>query len=180
MTQVSWTTRPGPDEYGPFFERYVRLPPEGDVLETLRTQLPETLAPLRALPAGSEGWRPSPDRWSLGEVLGHLADFERVMAFRALWFARGAPGELGSMEQDRWVPLSGAGTRPLHASLQDLAALREATLRLADGFDGAALARAGVAAGARLSVRALFWIMAGHELHHRTVLARDYLPGVTG
>lgn len=175
-TPPDFTVRPGPDDYAPFYETYVRLAPDGNILDTLRAQTARTEALLGDLPADLETHSPGPDRWSVREVLGHLVDFERVMAFRALWFARGATDPLGSMEQDDWVPRSGARHRSLGESLHDLRVVRAGTLRLAASLDEAALERRGVASGNRVSVRALFWIMAGHERHHVTILERDYLP----
>lgn len=166
----AWSERPAREEFSSYYRAYVDRPPDGDILRTLRLQIDQTIAPLLSLPAGAEARLMASGTWSLGDTVGHLADFERVMAFRALWFARSAPGTLGSMEQDEWVPLAGAARRPLRESVRDLASVREATVRMFESFDPAARMRAGVAAGSTVSVRALAWIIAGHELHHRAAL----------
>jgi uncharacterized damage-inducible protein DinB len=166
--------RPGPDEYAPAFGRYVERVPQRPLLEELARQGRETAATLGALPAEKARYRYAPDKWSVTQVAGHLSDCERVFAYRTLWIARGDQAPLPGFEEDDWMKTAPWDRRELPDVLAELAAVRQATLALLGSLDDAAFERRGTANGASISVRALAYIMAGHELHHRAVLRERY------
>jgi hypothetical protein len=166
--------RPDRSEYAEYYDRYVSLVPDGDVVEQLALQLPETLRLLDEVGPERETWSYEPGKWSFREVVGHLADTERVFADRALWIARAPDTPLPSMEQDDWAALSPARDRPLRDLLDEWTAARAAAVALLRGLDDAALARVGTASGRRFTVRSFPWIIAGHELHHRRLLRERY------
>lgn len=167
--------RPEDREYAEYYRQYVGLVPDGDILETLRDQLGETLALLQGLPEDRETYRYAEGKWSLREVIGHLLDTERVFAFRALAMARSAEVELPGMDQDEWADTSDAGQRPLDDLAAEWAALRRANVHMFASMDAATGERTGVASGFSFTVRSFPWIIAGHELWHRQSIARDYL-----
>ncbi|MGH7475300.1 MAG: DinB family protein [Longimicrobiales bacterium] len=166
--------RPDRSEYAEYYDRYASLVPDGDIGATLASQFPVTRGMLAAVPADRERWAYEPGKWSFREVVGHLADAERVFADRALWIARDPDTPLPSMEQDLWASNSSARERPLPDLLDEWAAVREATVALVRGLDDVALARTGTASGVRFTVRSFPWIIAGHELHHRRILRERY------
>jgi hypothetical protein len=130
------------------------------------------LAPLSSAQAS---YRPKPDDWNMIEVVGHLADAERVFAYRALRFARGDATPLASFDQDLFVANAGFARRPLSDVLDELAAVRRATLAFFQGLEPAAWLRRGMANQNEISVRALAYVIAGHELHHMDDFRRRYL-----
>ena len=169
-------TRPRPDEYADFYRDYIRLVPDTDDLPAVALAEMETLRSLLAATsadASSRGY--APGKWSIREVVGHLADVERIMTVRALRFARGDATALPGMEQDPYVSASGHRGRSLASLLDELETVRRATVSLMRSFDAAALARGGVASGAPVTVRALCFLNVGHAIHHRKVLAERYL-----
>lgn len=170
--------RPTTDEYAPFYAGYVEAVPDGHVLETLDAGVPALRTLLEPVTSALETHRYAPEKWSIREVLGHLVDSERLFSYRALHMARRDPAPLPSMDQEQWARATNAAERPLADHLDELAAVRDATLRLFRGLDPDALDRTGVASGAEFTVRSLAWIIAGHEIHHRGVLEARYLPGV--
>lgn len=167
--------RPSADEFAPYYGRYINAVPDGDVLALLERQIGETLALLRTIPEARGSHRYAPGKWSIKEVLGHMADTERVFAYRALRFARGDRTPLPGFEQNDWVPFSNADARPLGELAEELRLVRGATVALFRGLDDAALARRGTASGVEFTTRALAWIIAGHERHHLRVLGERYL-----
>lgn len=167
-------SRPAPDEYAEYYHRYVALVPDGDVFDTLASQLDATLAPLRRVPRERETWAYAPGKWTIRQSLGHVIDAERVFAGRALWMARAPRTALPSMEQDAWVEHSPDAGRPLAALLDEWSTVRAATLALFRGLDADRLARVGTASGVRFTVRSLAWVIAGHELHHRALFRERY------
>ncbi len=171
---ASKSTRPGATEHAPYYSNYTALVPEGSIVDTLRTQAAETAALLASVPAAKEEFRYAEGKWSVKEVVGHLADGERVFAYRVLRFSRGDETPLASFDENTYVPAGAFGARTLKSLAEEFRAIREATIRLLDGLDEPAMARSGEAAGNRVTVRALAWIIAGHERHHVAILRERY------
>lgn len=172
---MSTTERPAPAEYSPYFARYIDLVPDGPIVETLRRQIAETRTLLQGLSRERAAHPHAPGKWSVAEVVGHLSDAERVFAYRALCFARNDATPLPGFDEKSYAASAGFAARPFADVLEELVAVRAATVALFTGFDDAALARRGIANDAPVSVRALAWIIAGHELHHRAFLRARYL-----
>ena len=168
-------TRPAKSEFLPYYERYIALVPEGDVVSTLVNQIGETLALLRSLPASVATYRYAPDKWSVNEVVGHLIDSERLFLARALRFARNDATPVPGFEQDDYVRNATFDSYPLEELASELEAVRQSTVLFFKHIDDAAWTRRGTANNAEVSVRALAYIIAGHERHHREVLLARYL-----
>jgi hypothetical protein len=103
MSTAAIKKRPDTSEYPSHTEDYVALVPDGDIVATLSKQLGETLALISVIPEGQGTFRYAEDKWSIKEVLGHVIDGERVLAYRALRFARGDKTPLAGYEQDDFV-----------------------------------------------------------------------------
>lgn len=170
-------SRPAPSEYIPYYGTYIQQVPDGDVLELLERQVDETCDLLRRVPASRWRHRYAPGKWSLAEVVGHVIDAERVFVHRALRFARGDQTPLPGFDENAWAPRSGYDARPLPDILGELRAQRLASLAFFRSLDDEAVGRTGTANNAPISVRALLWIIAGHERHHVRVLRERYLQG---
>lgn len=166
--------RPRDDEYNEFYHRYVSGVSDGDIADTLEAQFEETCALLEAVPAEREDFRYAPGKWSIREVVGHLIDTEAMFAGRILWLSREPETELPGMDQDRWVETSRVADRPLAELIEDLRVVRSRTVRLVRSLTPQAWDNRGRASGHGVSVRALPWIIAGHERAHQEGLRRDY------
>ncbi len=168
-------TRPAPDEYVPYYGTYISKVPDGDVVGTLVTQRAATGALLRGIPDAKAGHRYAPDKWSIREVIGHMADCERIFAYRALRFARADETSLPGFDENAFVKHARLDDRPLASLIAELDAVRGATIALFDGLFPEEWSRVGNANGKAMSVRALAWTIAGHELHHLGILKERYL-----
>jgi hypothetical protein len=169
------TIRPATGEYLPYYSRYIDLVPDGDVLSTLSQQIGETLALLRELPESLANYRYAPDKWTVNQMVGHVIDTEKIFAYRALRFARADTKPLQGYEQDDYARNSTFDSYPLSELASEFEAVRRSTLYFFRHIDEEAWARRGVANNAEVSVRALAYIIAGHELHHREILRTRYL-----
>lgn len=167
--------RPASDEYFSYYDRYIARVPDGDIVATLRSQFEGTVALLRSLPSALHDYAYGDGKWTVKEVVGHVADTERVMSHRALRFGRADRTPLPSFDENEWMPPAEFGTRSLESVLAELAAVRQATLALFANLPAAAWERDGEASGHRVTVRALAWIIAGHETHHVDILRKRYL-----
>jgi DinB superfamily len=168
-------TKPTKSEFLPYYERYIALVPDGDVVSTLTTQIAETLSLLHALPASVATYRYAPEKWSVNEMVGHLIDSERIFTGRALRFARNDATPIPGFEQDDYVRNATFDSYPLSELASELEVVRQSTLFLFRHMDEQAWTRRGIANNAEVSVRALAYIIAGHELHHREILRSRYL-----
>lgn len=170
--------RPHADEVPEYYVRYVNLVPDGDIIDILESQIHEALALVEGLDDESALYRYQAGKWSVKEVLGHLIDCERVFACRALRFGRGDETSLPGFDQDAYVAAGKFDRRPLSDLLQEFLAVRRATVALFRGFGEEEMQRRGVANEVPVSVRAIAYIIAGHERHHRTILRERYLPAI--
>jgi hypothetical protein len=166
--------RPASTEYAPFYAAYVSQVPDGDLLSHLEQQGRSTVSLLRAIGEQKSQHRYAPGKWTIREVIGHLIDAERVFTYRAMSFARGDATPLPSFDETAWGAASNAGRRSMADLLAELEIIRAATLALFRGFSEEQFARSGTASNNHITVRALAYIVAGHERHHVKVLRERY------
>ncbi|MCA1667162.1 MAG: DinB family protein, partial [Thermomicrobia bacterium] len=122
--------RPNAGEYLPYYDTYIRLVPDGDIMAILDRQIGETVAALSSCTAEQADWRPAPVEWNLKEIVGHLADSERVFAYRALWFARDVQTPLPGMDQNAFMAGANFADRSLADLVDELAVVRRASVAL--------------------------------------------------
>jgi len=162
-------------EAAEYYHDYIAQVPKGeDIRRVLESQLAETVSVLGGISESKSLHRYAPDKWSIRKVVGHINDTERMFVFRALWFARGLPGELPSFDQD----VAMAGIRFDDRALTDLVAefrvIRESSLHFFRNLPDEAWPRRGIASGNPFTVRALAYITAGHLEHHMRILRERY------
>lgn len=167
--------RPEDSEYLAYYGRYVALVPEGDILTTLATQNQETLVLLRGLAEEKGAFRYAPDKWSIKELVGHVTDTERIFANRALRFGRNDATPLPGFEENDYVRGGSFGQYSLADLADGFESVRRSTVFLLKHMSREASTRRGTANGAEVSVRALAYVIAGHELHHVSILRTRYL-----
>lgn len=168
-------SRPDETEYQPYYGRYIALVPAEDIVTTLRAQLDDTLALLRGIPESQAAFRYAPDKWSIKQLVGHVIDGERVFAYRALRFARRDTTPVPGFEQDDYVSNATFDDVPLSELAAEFESVRRATLSLFEHLSEEAWMRRGTANDSEVSVRALAYIIAGHEQHHKKILRERYL-----
>jgi uncharacterized damage-inducible protein DinB len=171
-------TRPEPGEYAAYYAGYISQVPDGDVVGLLRTQIRNTLEFLAGIPEGRAGHRYAPGKWSIREVVGHMCDVERIMAYRALRIARGDRTPLPGFDENAYVPAANFDARTLDSLAGEFTAVRRATVAFLETLDADAALRRGTANNLDLSARAIAYIIAGHERHHVKILRERYLKQV--
>lgn len=169
--------RPQPGEYAPYYDRYIALVQGEEILNALDQQRRQTMLLLSGRDEEDGDFRYAPGKWSAKEVLGHVCDSERIFAYRALRIARADATPLEGFEQDDYVRNGPFANRPLADLVEEFIAVRRATLSMLRNLDEAAWLRRGLANKNEVSVRALAYIIAGHELHHRGILESKYFAG---
>lgn len=175
--EVMRTRRPTSSEANDYYFTYIDKVPDGDVVIRLRQQIIETQELLESVSDEQGDFRYASGKWSVKEVLGHLADTERVFTYRALAFSRGDATPIPGMDQDDWITGGRFDDLSIEEVVGDLVAVRGATSTLFEGLSDEQWQRRGVASGFEFQVGAIAWIVAGHELHHRGVLVERYGVG---
>jgi uncharacterized damage-inducible protein DinB len=167
--------KPTEGEYASYAITYINLvPPDGLVLSHLQDNLRSTPEFIQSFPPEKLVLPCKAGEWTVQEILVHILDTERIFGYRALRFARNDATELAGFEQDAYVPYSRANHRSCAAILEEYAAVRRATLAFFDSLEEDALARAGLVGGNRVTVSALAWMIAGHEIHHINSIRENY------
>jgi hypothetical protein len=168
-------TRPEAGEHAPYYARYISLVPDGDVVEKLASQIPGTIAFLRSLDEAAGARRYAPDKWTIRQVVGHLSDAERVFTYRAMRFARSDSTNLPGFDENAFVANATFDARTLASLVDEYEAVRGASVAFFGTLDPDEWTRRGVANNNGMSVRALAWVIAGHELHHLDIIRTRYL-----
>jgi uncharacterized damage-inducible protein DinB len=170
-------SRPDPDEYAPYFGRYIAEAGSADPLTTMREQLETTPELFAGAGEARAGHRYAPGKWSIRQILGHLADTERIFSYRALRLARADATPLPSFDENDFVAAAEFDSRSLASLIEEWTAVRRASLALFESVGDEALRRRGTVSNGPMSVRALAWIIPGHERHHLSVLRERYGVG---
>jgi DinB superfamily len=166
--------RPAADECLPYYFEYIRLVSGGHIVKLLERQVAESAAYLAAFPPEQALRREAPGEWNAVEIVGHVADVERVFAYRALRIARADPVMWTKVEFADYAAAANFQEHPLGAVVAEFAAVRAASLALLQGLDAAAWERRAPADWTLRSVRAIAYTMAGHELHHLADIRRQH------
>lgn len=170
--------RPETNEYAEFYSTYVSKVPGADALGVLESQRLQMAQLFSGRSERDGSFRYAPGKWTVKEVLGHITDTERIFTYRALRIARGDQTQLPGFEQDDFVKNGGFSERALAGLTEEFALVRAATIALFRSFPEEAWSRRGVASQKEVTVRALAFITAGHQIHHRLILEERYFPAI--
>jgi uncharacterized damage-inducible protein DinB len=170
--------RPETGEYASVYEKYIGLFPGTDVVSALEAQRVQTMQLFAGRSERDGNFRYAADKWTVKEALGHVSDSERIFAYRALRVARGDKTPMEGFEQDDYVRSAGFNERTLASLVEEFAEVRGASLALFRSLSDDAWLRRGTANKNEVTVRALAFIIAGHELHHRKILDERYFSAI--
>jgi hypothetical protein len=158
--------RPDASEHIPYYGQYIDLVPEGDILSLLEGQIEETVRLFEAIPADRLHLRPAPREWSPMDIAIHVADGERIFAYRAFWIARSVGTEMPGFEPDPVAEAANANRLSREDAVHHLRTVRAASLSLLRNLAPEDWSKSGVASGNPITVRALAYLTAGHMYHH--------------
>jgi uncharacterized damage-inducible protein DinB len=165
--------RPDQSEFAPFYAGYIGKVPDSGPVPLMRDQI-ATLEKLRALPEDKANYSYGAGKWTVKGVLGHIADGERVFSYRLVRIARGDKTPLSGFDENAWARTAPHNKRRIADVVDELIAIRRATLALVDSLDESTVSNVGLANNNSVSARAICWIMAGHTKHHLDILAERY------
>ncbi|HQI39910.1 MAG: DNA damage-inducible protein DinB [Ignavibacteriales bacterium UTCHB2] len=166
--------RPEKGDYAEYYQPYVDLVKGDDIFRVFVEQNLESQNILNSFPESKANYRYAEDKWTIKEVIGHLMDFERVFAYRALCIARGDTNPLPPMDHIEYVKNGNFNNRQLFDLIYEYRLIRESNILLFGSFDKSVLMNRGNANGYDVTVLALLYITAGHEKHHLNILMERY------
>lgn len=172
--------RPAPEEYGQsvYTSRYVNLVSGDDVLDQLKKSFTEVQSLFSSLSEAQWNHRYAPGKWTLKELLAHMIDTERIMAYRALCIARGEKQALPGFDEETYAANGNYGKRLPSELLQEYRLVREANLLQFATFDETMVSQLGNANGKDITARAVLFVIAGHERHHLNIIQERYLSSM--
>ncbi len=165
-------SRPNVTDYATFYETYVSLVPEDDVLQAMKSQTDELFPFLRGITEQVACLRHPPYTWSVKEVIGHLIDAERVFAYRALRFARNDATPLAGFDENNYMQAAEFDRYLFRDLAEEFESLRRSNLLFFNNLPATAWSRIGVASENKVTVNALAYIIVGHVRHHTAILRK--------
>jgi hypothetical protein len=164
--------RPDETEFNPHAKGYVDAVDGDDVLQALTTQLGDFIELTSTLDGA---YRYTPGKWTVNEVVGHINDTERILAYRLLAIARNDKTALPGFEQDDYMAVSNFNERHLSELQEEFELIRKSTIHMIGNLPGDAWLRRGTVWTSSVTARGLAFTLAGHERHHSRILREKYL-----
>jgi hypothetical protein len=165
-----------PEEFAGHFATYInQVSSEYTLIEELEISVHRFIKFVQHIPMDKFDYRYAEGKWIIKDIIQHLIDAERIFGYRALRFARNDKNELPGFEENDYVDYANANKRSIQDLLSELAVVRQATLSLFKSFSNEELVRIGIASNKPMSVRALGFIIIGHQNHHQRVFEERYL-----
>jgi len=166
------------NEFGEFYAGYIKQSEGDNLLKRFDVGHHKVNKLFTDLSNDKAHYRYADGKWSIKEILGHLTDTERIMGYRALCIARNDSTDLPGYDHDKYVKEANFDQRSLYGLLEDYKGVRTSTVSLFQSFNNEMLLQKGTVNGNPFSVRALGYVISGHEMHHLEILQERYLPDV--
>lgn len=163
------------NEYSDFYNSYIQLLENVELIEELEISLHEFIKFVQNIPMEKFNYRYETGKWTIKEIIQHLIDTERIFSYRALRISRNDKTPLPSFDENYYIDNCNANERNLQGLLSELAVVRQATLSLFNSFSTNQLVRVGTASDKEISVRAIGFIIIGHQKHHQKIFVERYL-----
>ena len=167
--------KPQANESSEYFKRYINLVETDNIVATLKNQLTDIEKFFSAWPTDKWDYAYAEGKWTIKELLIHMIDTERILAYRALGIARNDKTALPGFDQDAFTPFMNAANRSVDSIMNEYRVVRLATIALFENLNDEALSRIGTASNAPASPLAQAFIIAGHEIHHMNVIREKYV-----
>ncbi len=167
--------RPQTSEYPAFFETYIKLVTQDDLLEALKSEANLSLDFFKNIPVEKQEFRYADGKWTMKEMLQHIIDTERIFAYRALAFARQDKTVLPGFDENLYADNSNSNSRGWNQLIDELVDVRHTTIQLFESFVPEAISYKGTASGKEITVNAIGFIICGHIIHHKNIAVERYL-----
>lgn len=162
-------------EYLPFYKTYIEKAGSKNLIDGLEENMVNVVSFFESIPENRMDYRYAENKWTIKEIMQHLIDAERIFCYRALCFARKDGTALSGYDENNFAETSLANNRSKVSLIKEYKIVSEATLLMFKSFDSEMLKSIGIANNGTMSVRAIGFIITGHEKHHCEVIKERYL-----
>ena len=163
------------NEYSTFNATYINAAGNVEMIEELEICLHDFIRFVQNIPMDKFDYRYAEGKWTIKDIIQHIIDTERIFAYRALRISRNDKTPLPGFEENHYVDNTNANSRGIQDLLTELSAVRPSNLFLFKSFSEDQLKRIGIASDNEISVRAIGFIIIGHQKHHQKVFQERYL-----
>ena len=163
------------NEYADFYKTYIQALDDVELIDELEICLHEFIKFVQNLPMDKFDYQYEVGKWTIKEIIQHLIDSERVFSYRALRISRNDKTPLPGFDENDYVANSNGKERSLQSLLTEMAVVRQSTLSLFNSFSQEQLTKIGMASNREVSVRAIGFIIIGHQKHHQKIFIERYL-----
>jgi hypothetical protein len=167
--------RPKKEDYIPYFDYYINLIPEGDIITALKNNHQFTLQFFKSIPSEKVDYAYGLGKWSIKQLINHILDTERILSYRALRFGRGDSQLLPGFDEDNYVANAFLENTSIELQLEEFDAIRKSTLLLFQQFSKNQLLLKGQMASGVVNVLSLGYMICGHTQHHVNIIKERYL-----
>ena len=169
--------RPRVGEYAEYFEPYVLLVDDANIVEAMAKQAVEVRKFFDSVAAAELEVLHGQYTWTLKQVLGHCIDTERVLGYRANCIAVSETADLPGFEHDDFVANVDYNSVPIGDLLDEFLASRRSHELMFGRFSESNWTRSGKASDSLISVRALAYVMVGHVRYHLKIIGDRVAQG---
>lgn len=162
-------------EYSGHFSTYIKQAGEGKLIEELEISLHEFIRFVQNIPMDKFDYRYAEGKWTIKDIIQHIIDTERIFVYRALRFSRNDKTPLPIFEENDYAQNTNSNTRTIQDLLTEFSAVRHSSLLFYKSLTEEQLTRTGTASNNLISVRALGFVLIGHQKHHQNVFEERYL-----
>jgi uncharacterized damage-inducible protein DinB len=163
------------NEYSNFNATYIKAAANVELIEELEICLHDFIRFVQNIPMDKFDYRYVEGKWTIKDIIQHVIDTERIFAYRALRISRNDTTPLPGFEENDYVENTKANERGIQDLLAEFSAVRYASLFLFKSFSEEQLKRMGTASETAISVRAIGFIIIGHQKHHQHIFQERYL-----
>lgn len=164
------------NEYAPYQANYLyNVDDIWPLAEELEVSVHNLIRFIQDIPMDKFDYRYAEGKWTIKDILQHLIDTERIFAYRALRIARNDQTALPGFDETAYAGATDANARHLQNLLTELSIVRQGTIHLFKSFTSEDLLKTGTASGYNVSVRALGYLIIGHQYHHIKIYKERYL-----
>ena len=162
-------------EYSEFNATYIKAAENVEMIEELEICLHDFIRFVQNIPMDKFDYRYAEGKWTIKDIIQHIIDTERIFGYRALRISRNDKTPLPGFEENDYVDNTNANDRNIQDLLAELSAVRHSNLFLFKNFSEEQFKRIGTASNTSISVRAIGFIIIGHQKHHQKVFQERYL-----
>lgn len=159
-----------------YFDRYINLVDDVELRQAFADSIQQLNIIGKSPPAKLDGKRYAPDKWTVKEIFQHIIDWERILSYRALLFARQKGTFSQDVDGDLFAAKMNAERRTVDELIDELKIVRASTIKMFESFDDRMLLNTGISWKYKISVLATGFVIVGHQIHHLKIIEEKYFP----